>query len=117
MTPAEAKASTLAEPFRAHAAATLIEAEVGQAIAKAHAAQATQPSPDRESLANIPRGPEIMHHMQDGRERTANDVAYKIGCSTKSIAEQMKRMVASGYLVKNEIPKAEGPAFRVYRLP
>lgn len=124
VTAREARKITLAKPFAYPAAATLIEDAVARAMHRKLKGKeplrlpSVHPSNQHDiSISSIRRGHEILHHMQDGRERTANDVAIKIGCSTFSIAEQMKRLAMGGYLVKHEVAKSGGPAFRLYRLP
>jgi hypothetical protein len=85
-----------------------------------HKALTAKPEPvpvKIERLEHYPRGPEIMALMQDRRERTAADVAVRLGCSPRAVAKPLGELAKLGYLALHSFNVGYGPEVRMYRLP
>jgi len=74
-------------------------------------------APVKPAAQEQPCNPYIMAKMQDGRERTAADIALSLGVTTKTLSKDLARLCRDGHLVTDTVRSGSGPKIRTYKTP
>jgi DNA-binding MarR family transcriptional regulator len=66
---------------------------------------------------SVPCNPLVAKVMDDGRERTASDIAVRLGVPTKTLSKDLAKMCRDKHLVLREVRAGSGPRIKTYCVP